>query len=98
MNIRIGVLEESLVVYKDTRHEYDVVTDRIIAQVKRTYSSIDNPKNFLSKSTRTQIKKTIELAEEQGKEAQFWFKYGVSPKVREYIESKGGKVILGMGN
>ncbi|MCV6070164.1 hypothetical protein OFP26_31805, partial [Escherichia coli] len=48
--------------------------------------------------TRTQIKKTIELAEEQGKEAQFWFKYGVSPKVREYIESKGGKVILGMGN
>ncbi|EPR4895573.1 restriction endonuclease fold toxin, partial [Escherichia coli] len=29
---------------------------------------------------------------------QFWFKYGVSPKVREYIESKGGKVILGMGN
>ncbi|WP_410974586.1 restriction endonuclease fold toxin [Escherichia coli] len=58
----------------------------------------DNPKNFLSKSTRTQIKKTIELAEEQGKEAQFWFKYGVSPKVREYIESKGGKVILGMGN
>ncbi|EKJ3314077.1 type IV secretion protein Rhs, partial [Escherichia coli] len=70
--------------------EYDVVTDKIIAQVKRTYSSIDNPKNFLSKSTRTQIKKTIELAEEQGKEAQFWFKYGVSPKVREYIESKGG--------
>ncbi|EMY1206282.1 type IV secretion protein Rhs, partial [Escherichia coli] len=64
--------------------EYDVVTDKIIAQVKRTYSSIDNPKNFLSKSTRTQIKKTIELAEEQGKEAQFWFKYGVSPKVREY--------------
>ncbi|HAH1018948.1 TPA: hypothetical protein HHG73_004154, partial [Escherichia coli] len=52
--------------------EYDVVTDKIIAQVKRTYSSIDNPKNFLSKSTRTQIKKTIELAEEQGKEAQFW--------------------------
>ena len=78
--------------------EYDVVTDKIIAQVKRTYSSIDNPKNFLSKSTRTQIKKTIELAEEQGKEAQFWFKYGVSPKVREYIENKGGKVILGMGN
>ncbi|ENQ7963126.1 type IV secretion protein Rhs, partial [Escherichia coli] len=78
--------------------EYDVVTDKIIAQVKRTYSSIDNPKNFLSKSTRTQIKKTIELAEEQGKEAQFWFKYGVSPKVREYIESKGGEVILGMGN
>lgn len=78
--------------------EYDVVTDKIIAQVKRTYSSIDNPKNFLSKSTRTQIKKTIELAEEQGKEAQFWFKYGVSPKVREYIESKGGKVILGLGN
>ncbi|MCL5610867.1 PAAR/RHS domain-containing protein, partial [Escherichia coli] len=34
--------------------EYDVVTDKIIAQVKRTYSSIDNPKNFLSKSTRTQ--------------------------------------------
>ncbi|MDW9181573.1 restriction endonuclease fold toxin [Escherichia coli] len=24
--------------------EYDVVTDKIIAQVKRTYSSIDNPK------------------------------------------------------
>ncbi|HAE4697493.1 TPA: type IV secretion protein Rhs [Salmonella enterica subsp. enterica serovar Enteritidis] len=77
--------------------EYDVVTDKIIAQVKRTYSAIDNPKNFLSKSTRTQIKKTIELAKEQGKEAQFWFKYGVSDKVRDYIETKGGKVIIGLG-
>ncbi|MGU9778707.1 restriction endonuclease fold toxin [Salmonella enterica] len=57
----------------------------------------DNPKNFLSKSTRTQIKKTIELAKEQGKEAQFWFKYGVSDKVRDYIETKGGKVIIGLG-
>ncbi|MCW7185962.1 hypothetical protein OHD60_04615 [Escherichia coli] len=27
--------------------EYDVVTDKIIAQVKRTYSSIDNPKKLL---------------------------------------------------
>ncbi|WP_127959316.1 type VI secretion system tube protein TssD [Serratia microhaemolytica] len=78
--------------------EYDVVTDKAIVQVKRTYSAVDKPKNFLSKSTRMQIKKTIELANQQGKEAQFWFKYGVHPTIRAYIEEKGGKVMIGLGD
>ena len=30
-------------------------------------------------------------------EAEYWFKYGVHPEVRKYIESKGIKVIEGLG-
>lgn len=76
--------------------EFDAVTDKAIIQAKRSIAAVENPKNFLSKKVRNQIKKTIELAKEQKKEAQFWFKYGVHPEVRKYIEQKGGKVITGL--
>ncbi|MDS9876015.1 hemagglutinin repeat-containing protein [Pseudomonas protegens] len=77
--------------------EIDVVTDVALIQVKRTYSAIEKPNNFLNKATRNQIKFTIETAVEQGKRAEFWFKYGVSSKVRNYIEGKGGIVKVGLG-
>ncbi|WP_305955543.1 restriction endonuclease fold toxin, partial [Pseudomonas protegens] len=77
--------------------EIDVVTDTALIQVKRTYSAIEKPNNFLNKATRNQIKATIEIAVEQGKRAEFWFKYGVSSKVRKYIEDKGGIVKVGLG-
>ncbi|WP_363800456.1 hemagglutinin repeat-containing protein [Lysobacter firmicutimachus] len=78
--------------------EYDAITDDAVIQVKRSYSAVDKPKNFLSKSTRAQIKETIKLAEQQGKRAEFWFKYGVHPDVRLYIEKKGGRVVTGLGD
>jgi hypothetical protein len=76
--------------------EYDAVTDEAIIQAKRSITAVEKPKNFLSKSVRTQIKETIALAKKQKKEAQFWFKYGVNKEVKTYIEGKGGKVITGL--
>ncbi|WP_304413457.1 restriction endonuclease fold toxin [Chromobacterium sp. LK1] len=58
---------------------------------------MDKPVDFLSKSTRNQIKATIDMANQQGKAAEFWFKYGARPKVRSYIETKGGVVRVEMG-
>ena len=62
--------------------EIDSVTDTSLIQVKRVYTAVDKPENFLNKATRNQIKATIEMANQQGKTAEFWFKYGVSDKVR----------------
>ncbi len=77
--------------------EIDVVTDSSLIQVKRSYTALNKPKNFLSKSTRSQIKNTIDLANKQGKSPEFWFKYGVHPTVRKYITDKGGVVRTGLG-
>lgn len=78
--------------------EVDVVTSDALIQVKRTMSAVNKPKNFLSKSTRNQIKATIASADELGMRAEFWFKYGVHRDVRSYIEDKGGIVRLGFGD
>ena len=75
--------------------EYDVVTQKKLIQAKRSNSAINNPDNFLKGKTRKQIKETARVANELGLQAEYWFKYGVHPKVREYIESKGIKVIIG---
>ncbi|MET9108559.1 restriction endonuclease fold toxin, partial [Streptomyces zhihengii] len=77
--------------------EIDAVTDEALIQVKRTWTAVNRPKNFLSKSTRKQIKATLEAADERGMRAEFWFKYGVHDDVRSYIENKGGIVRLGFG-
>lgn len=77
--------------------EVDAVSDDALIQAKRSYSAVDKPRNFLSKAGRAQIKRTIEEANQAGKRAEFWFKYGVSPDVRAYIEGKGGIVRTGLG-
>lgn len=77
--------------------EYDIVTDTKLIQAKRSYSAINKPDNFLKGSTRKQIKETARVAKELGLEPEYWFKYGVHPKVKDYIESKGIKVIIGLG-
>ncbi len=77
--------------------EIDSVTEDALIQVKRSLAAVERPKNFLSKSTRTQIKETISSAEETGRTAEFWFKYGAHRTVRDYIEGKGGIVRLGLG-
>ncbi|WP_155884844.1 restriction endonuclease fold toxin [Actinomadura flavalba] len=78
--------------------EVDAVTDDALIQVKRTWTAVNRPKNFLSKSTRRQIAATISSAEEMGVRAEFWFKYGVHSDVRSYIERKGGIVHTGFGD
>ncbi|MFJ3692136.1 restriction endonuclease fold toxin [[Kitasatospora] papulosa] len=78
--------------------EIDVVTSDALIQVKRTWTAVNRPKNFLSKSTRNQIKATLSSAEEMGVRAEFWFKYGVHNDVRSYIENKGGIIRTGMGD
>lgn len=78
--------------------EVDVVTSDALIQVKRTMTAVNRPKNFLSKSTRNQIKATLSSADEMGVRAEFWFKYGVHRDVRSYIEGKGGIVVTGFGD
>ncbi|WP_171908294.1 restriction endonuclease fold toxin [Streptomyces niveus] len=78
--------------------EVDAVTGDALIQVKRTWTAVNRPKNFLSKSTRNQIKATLSSADEMGVRAEFWFKYGVHDDVRSYIEGKGGIVRIGFGD
>jgi hypothetical protein len=40
---------------------------------------------------------TIRMAQDSGRRAEFWFNYGVHPMVKTYIEDRGGKVIIGLG-
>ncbi|MFF1919145.1 restriction endonuclease fold toxin [Streptomyces sp. NPDC058221] len=77
--------------------EIDVVNHNALIQVKRSLAAVNRPRNFLSQSTRKQIKATARISDEMGLEAEYWFKYGVHPDVRKYIEGKGVKVILGLG-
>jgi hypothetical protein len=78
--------------------EIDVVTDTALIQAKRSTQALDKPANWLrSKSKKLQVTETIRMAKEQGKKAEFWFKYGVHPKVRKFVEDAGGIVIEGLG-
>ncbi|MCX5210308.1 DUF6531 domain-containing protein [Kitasatospora sp. NBC_00240] len=78
--------------------EVDSVTDDLLIQVKRTWSAVNKPHNFLSKSTRKQINWTAETAAEMGISFEYWFKYGAHPDVRKYVERKGGAVVEGLGH
>lgn len=77
--------------------EIDVILDEALIQTKRSYAALDKPRNFLNANIRRQIKVTIQMARDRGKRAEFWFKYGVHPVVKQYIEGRGGTVILGLG-
>jgi len=79
------------------KDKIDIVTDTQVIQVKRSMTAINKPKNFLSKSTRNQIKATVDYANQVGKTPEYWFKYGVSKEVQNYLKSKGVKVITGLG-
>ncbi|MFD5343910.1 restriction endonuclease fold toxin [Streptomyces anulatus] len=78
--------------------EVDAVTSDALIQAKRSWAAVEKPKNFLSKSGRAQIKATLSSAEEMGRRAEWWFKYGVHQDVRSYIEGKGGVVRIGFGD
>jgi hypothetical protein len=72
--------------------EIDAVTKSALIQAKDSITAITKPHNFLNKKVRSQIKITIELAQELNKRAEFWFKQEPHPDVRIYIENKGGIV------
>ncbi|HDN26907.1 MAG TPA: hypothetical protein ENG03_07405 [Thioploca sp.] len=74
--------------------EIDSVTDEALIQAKDSNSAIYKPQNFLNKKTRNQIKNTIKMAAERNKHAEFWFKKEPHPDILQYIEEKGGKVIV----
>lgn len=77
--------------------ETDVILDHVFIQAKRSYAAIERPRNFLNPHIRRQIKMTIRLAQDSGRRAEFWCKYGVHPRVKIYIEDRGGAVIIGLG-
>jgi hypothetical protein len=77
--------------------EIDVLLDDAFIQVKRSYAAIERPRNFLNSHIRRQIKITVRLAQDSGRRAEFWFKYGVHPMVKTYIGDRGGTVIIGLG-
>jgi hypothetical protein len=74
--------------------EVDSVTDYALIQAKDI--NLSRPENFLNKSTRRQIKTTIEVARRQDKRAEFWFRNEPLPEIRQYIEEKGGIVKAGL--
>lgn len=78
--------------------QIDSVTNDALIEAKRVHTAIKKPKNFLSKSKRKQIKELVKSANESGKKAEVWFKYGVSPQVRKWIEKHGGIVKTGLGD
>jgi hypothetical protein len=55
------------------------------------------PGNFLKGEKKKQIKRTIESASKRGLRAEFWFKKEPFPEIWQYIESRGGIVVVGLG-
>ncbi|WP_437318624.1 restriction endonuclease fold toxin [Sorangium sp. So ce385] len=77
--------------------EIDSVNQTELIQAKDSTSATNSPRNFLNKKTRTQIKETVRLAEEQGKKAVYWFRQEPHADVRSYIEEKRAEVRVGTG-
>ncbi|WP_437734316.1 restriction endonuclease fold toxin [Sorangium sp. So ce1335] len=75
--------------------EFDSVTSTELIQAKDSSSAVNSPRNFLGKSTRRQIKETVRIADELGKQPVYWFKEEPHPEVRSYIEEKGAEVRSG---
>lgn len=71
--------------------EIDAVTARRLIQAKRSHAALDNPRSFI-KNNLQQILATIALAPNRQMQAEFWFKYDVSPIVERFIDNRGGIV------
>jgi hypothetical protein len=75
--------------------EVDSVTDKALIQAKDINPG--KPENFLKGATKRQIKRTIQSADKRGLRAEFWFKKEPFPEIRQYIETRGGVVVVGLG-
>ena len=76
--------------------EVDSITSNAIIEAKDIKSGM-SAKNFLSQSTRRQIKETIGYAQTNGKKAIFWFSNEIDPAIAKYIAERGGVVKVGLG-
>ncbi|WP_019635402.1 restriction endonuclease fold toxin [Paenibacillus fonticola] len=83
---------------KGRERELDSVTKDAVIETKRSMSAVTKPDNFMNKKMKQQLKATIQYAEEHGLRVEYWFKYGVHPKIRKYLEEKGVIVKTGMGD
>jgi hypothetical protein len=79
--------------YVDGR-EIDSVTNNALIQAKNNPSAVNKPDNFLSGNRKRQIKNTIQSAGTRGLRAEFWFPQEPHSKIRQYIENKGGIVVV----
>ncbi|WP_217560326.1 restriction endonuclease fold toxin [Paenibacillus sp. GbtcB18] len=67
---------------KGRERELDSVTKDAVIETKRSMSAVTKPDNFINKKMKQQLKATIQYAEEHGLTVEYWFKYGVHPKIR----------------
>ncbi|TDL51880.1 hypothetical protein E2R60_18510 [Paenibacillus dendritiformis] len=83
---------------KGRERELDSVTKDAVIETKRSMSAVTKPDNFMNKKMKQQLKATIQYAEEHGLKVEYWFKYGVHPKISKYLQEKGVIVKTGMGD
>lgn len=83
---------------KGRERELDSVTKDAVIETKRSMSAVTKPDNFMNKKMKQQLKATIQYAEEHGLRVEYWFKYGVHPRIKKYLEEKGVIVKTGMGD
>ncbi|WP_145333027.1 WXG100 family type VII secretion target [Paenibacillus xylanexedens] len=83
---------------KGKERELDSVTSDAVIEAKRSTSAIHKPDNFLNKKMKKQLQATMQYAEENGLRVEYWFKYGVHPKIQKYLEDKGIVVKTGLGD
>jgi hypothetical protein len=74
--------------------QFDSITDDALIQAKNNPSASRKPINFLSKSRRKQIQRSIEIASDLGKKAEFWFPIEPHRDVINYILDRGGIVVV----
>lgn len=83
---------------KGRERELDSVTKDAVIETKRSMSAVTKPDNFMNKKMKQQLRATIQYAEEHGLRVEYWFKYGVHPRIKKYLEEKGVIVKTGMGD
>lgn len=76
--------------------EFDAVSDRYIAQTTSSTTVTSNPRNFLSRARREQIRHTLEVARQTGREALFEFTGGSPARdVLDFIVRNAERVGVG---
>jgi hypothetical protein len=75
--------------------EFDAVSDTLIAQTTSARSAATNPKAFLSKARRNQIRETLRAAQATGRKVVFEFTTATpAPEVRDFIMRNATRIGL----
>lgn len=75
-------------------YELDGVNDHLLVEVKTGGLKNEKP-NYKGKRS---MRRKIAFAQREGLELQYWFRDGVNPKLRAYLEKKGIVVKVGGGD